>query len=98
MGSNESCPPLLALHQSISTALVAAIGFQPEELPYAPHITLARLNLPVPPDAVERSLEDNKDFLVPPLLLDRFALYSSVALDGVPQYREEAVFPLDLVK
>jgi hypothetical protein len=39
-------------------------------------------------------LEDNKDFLIPPVLLKRFVLYSSVAVDGVPQYREEAAFPL----
>ncbi len=90
----ESSPPLLALHHSIGTALVAAIGFQPEELPYAPHITLARLNSPAPPDVVERYLEDNKGFVVPSVLLDRFAFYSSIAVDDVPQYREEATYPL----
>jgi 2'-5' RNA ligase len=90
----ESSPPLFALHHSIGTALIDAIGFKPEELPYAPHITLARLNSPAPPDAVERYLEDNQGFVVRSVLLDRFVLYSSVAVDGVPQYREEVVFPL----
>ena len=53
----ESSPPLLALHRSIGAVLTDAIGFQPEELPYAPHITLARLNAPAPPHFVERYLE-----------------------------------------
>jgi 2'-5' RNA ligase len=90
----ESSPPLLALHRSIGTALTDAIGFQCEELPYAAHVTLAHLNSLAPPDSVERFLENNKDFLIPPVLPRRFVLYSSVAVDGVPQYREEAAFSL----
>ena len=90
----EGNSSLFALHHSIGAALTAAIGFQPEELPYSPHITLARLNSPAPPDAVERFLGDNKGFLIPPILLKRFVLYSSVAVDGVPKYWEEATFPL----
>jgi len=90
----EGNPCLFALHHSIGAALTAAIGFQPEEHRYSPHITLARLNSPVPPDAVESYLEHNRGFLIPPVLLKRFVLYSSVAVDGVPQYREEAPFPL----
>jgi len=85
---------LFALHHSIGAALTDAIGFHPEELPYSPHITLARMNSPAPPDTVERFLEDNKDFLIPPVLLKHFVLYSSVAVGGVPQYREEAAYPL----
>ena len=85
---------LFALHRSIGATLIDAIGFQPEELPYSPHITLAHVNSPTPPDVVERYLEDNKDFIILPVLLKRFVFYSSVAVDGVPQYREEATFPL----
>jgi len=90
----EGNSSLFALHHSIGAALTDAIGFHPEELPYSPHITLARLSSPAPPDTVERFLEDNMDFLIPPVLLKRFVLYSSIAVDGVPQYREEAAFPL----
>jgi hypothetical protein len=39
-------------------------------------------------------LEGNQGFVIPPVLLKRFVLYSSVAVDGVPQYREEATFSL----
>jgi len=90
----EETSCLFALHHSIGAALTDAIGFQPEEHTYSPHITLAHLNSPAPSDAVERFLEDNKDFLIPPVLLKRFVLYSSVAVAGVPQYQEEATFPL----
>ena len=90
----EGNSALFALHQSIGTALVDPIGFHPEEFPYSPHITLAHLNSPAPPDAVERYLEDNKSFRIPPVLLKRLVLYSSGAVDGVPQYQEEAMFPL----
>lgn len=90
----ESNSSLFALHRSIGAALADAVGFQPEEHPYTPHITLAHLNSPAPPDAVERYLEDNMDFLIPSVLLKTLVLYSSVAVDGIPQYRKEAAFPL----
>ena len=90
----EGNSSLFALHRSIGAALAEAIGYQSEEFPYAPHITLAHLNSPAPPDAVERYLEINKSFVIPSVLLKHFVLYSSVAVDGIPQYREEAVFPL----
>ena len=90
----EGNSSLLALHRSIGAVLTDAIGFQPEELPYSPHITLARLNAPAPPDAVERYLEEKQSFRLPPVLLKRFVLYSSVSVDGIPQYHEEATFPL----
>ena len=90
----ESSPPLLALHDSVGAALAAAIGFRPEDRPYAPHITLARLNSPAPPEVVDRYLEQHRGFQISSVLLKHFALYSSVAVDGVPQYREEVVFSL----
>src|SRR5260370_33178183 len=58
----QSSPSLLALHHSIGTVLTDAIGFQPEERPYSPHVTLARLNSPVPAVAMERYLQESKGF------------------------------------
>jgi hypothetical protein len=43
---------------------------------------------------VERYLENNKGFVVPSVPLEHFVLYCSVAVDGVPQYREVATNPL----
>lgn len=85
---------LTALHRAIGDALAEAVGFRPEERPYSPHITLARLNAPVPPDVIDGYLEASKGFLVPSVVVDRFALYSSEFADNIPKYQEEAVFPL----
>ena len=42
------------------------------------------LHSPAPPDAVERYLEGNMDFLIPSVLLKTLVLYSTVAVDGIP--------------
>lgn len=88
---------LLELHRSIGGALTDAIGFRPEDRPYSPHITLTRLNAPVPPDVIDGYLEAHKGFLVPSVVVDRFSLYSSDFAENTPKYQEEAVFPLALI-
>lgn len=85
---------LTALHHSIGIALTNAIGFRPESRPYSPHVTLARINQPGPPDLIEHYLEEKKGFMIPSVVLDHFALYSSSFADNVPKYQEEAIFPL----
>jgi 2'-5' RNA ligase len=90
----ERSPALFALHHSVGAALADAIGFQLEERPYSPHVTLARLNTPALPGVIEHYLEENRGFQVPSILLKHFALYSSVLINDIPQYREEAVFDL----
>ena len=83
---------LTALHRSIGAILTDAIGFQPEERPFSPHVTLARLNGPIALDAIERYLENCTTFQIPSVSLGHFVLYSSVGASDAPQYREEAVF------
>ena len=90
----EANAALVALHRSIGTALADAIGFRPEERRYSPHITLARLNAPVPPQVIDGYLETIKGFEIPSVPIDRFVLYSSNYAENVPHYREETVFPL----
>jgi RNA 2',3'-cyclic 3'-phosphodiesterase len=88
----HSC--LFALHYSIGTVLADAIGFRPEERPYSPHITLARLDEPAPPEAIDRYLEENRGFVIPAVQIDRFILYSSRLVENIPKYQEEAAFSL----
>jgi 2'-5' RNA ligase len=90
----EGGPDLLALHHAVGTALTNTIGFQVEERPYSPHITLARLNGFIPLDFIEDYLSENQGFHVPSIRIMHFALYSSRFVDGIPQYQEEAVFDL----
>ena len=90
----EANAELLDLHRSIGTALADAIGFHPEERAYSPHITLARMNGPVPPDVIDRYLEGSRGLVIPSVPIDCFVLYSSNFGDNMPHYREEAVFPL----
>lgn len=88
----ESSPSLLALHHATGIALSEAICFQLEQRPYSPHITLARLNGDVTSSFIEHYLEKTKGFQVQSVLLNKLALYSSVFVNGIPHYREEAVF------
>ena len=90
----EANSALTVLHRSIASVLAEAIGFQPEQRPYTPHVTLARLDAPAPPDALDRYMEENNDFVVPSVPLDQFALYSSDFAGNVPKYQQVAVFPL----
>jgi 2'-5' RNA ligase len=90
----EGSPALFALHHSVGTALTDAIGFQLEERPYSPHVTLARLNAPAAPGVIEHYLEENQCLQVQSIRLKHFALYSSVLVNDIPQYSEEAVFDL----
>ena len=85
---------LTALHRSIGKVLAAAIGFQPEDRPYSPHITLARIDAPSIPEVIDGYLEENRGFVVPSVRIDRFVLYSSDFADNVPKYQEVAVFLL----
>ena len=94
----EANAGLTELHRAIGVVLTDAIGFRPEERPYSPHITLARVDDPAPPQVIDRYLDENKGFAVPSVRIDRFILYSSRFVDNVPKYEEEAAFPLDLVK
>ncbi len=90
----EANAGLTELHRAIGVVLTDAIGFRPEERPYTPHITLARLDDPAFPGAVERYLEDNRGFVVPSVRIDRLILFSSRFVDNVPKYQEEAAFSL----
>jgi RNA 2',3'-cyclic 3'-phosphodiesterase len=90
----EANAALLELHHAIGVALAGAIGFRPEDRPYTAHVSLTRLNAAIPLDVIDRFLEANQGFGIPSVAIDRFVLYSSSFVDGVPQYRAEGVFPL----
>lgn len=86
---------LTDFHRAIGAVVTDAIGFRPEDRPYSPHVTLARLDEPVPPEVIDRYLDENQGFAIPRVPIDRFVLYSSRFDGKIPKYQEEAVFPLD---
>lgn len=83
---------LLSLYAVIGNAL-GAVGFPIETRPYAPHITLARCGYKVPDRVVDKFLSQNHDFVLPPIPIEGFTLYSSRNVDDAPVYYRERWFP-----
>lgn len=68
--------PLAVLQRKITTRLFA-LGFEPENRKFSPHITLARLQY-TPPSRVGRYLEEHGLFSSAEFSVRQFLLYSSV--------------------
>ena len=84
--------PLMQLQHDVETALVAA-GLPPEERPFSPHITLARLRDHREGD-VAPFLARNAFFASGPFTVDAFHLYSSALTAKGAIHRREASYPL----
>jgi 2'-5' RNA ligase len=83
-------PALLTLQASVERAL-SAVGFEPEDRPFSPHITLARLK---GEGSVEGFIEKHSGFRAETFTVSEFVLMSSVLTPHGPNYRREAQFPL----
>jgi RNA 2',3'-cyclic 3'-phosphodiesterase len=88
----EESQPLLSLQRRIEEAVVAA-GVVPEERPFSPHLTLARLKEPSRGD-VERFLRQNESFAAPPFAVREFHLYSSRLSPKGAIHTRERTYPL----
>ena len=82
-------PELTALHSAIASSLSAAIDFKPEDRPYRPHITVARLGS-LAADTAVRFATKNADFHFAPFPVTEFALYASSFAGDVPRYQIRA--------
>jgi 2'-5' RNA ligase len=87
------CPELLALHQAVADAL-AVTGYQPEQRPFAPHITLARCESRVPQRIIEDFLTRNAGFMAEAVPVDAVTLFSSQMLPTGVKYHRERIYPL----
>lgn len=83
--------PLMQLQHEVETAVVAA-GLPPDERPFSPHITLARLRDHREGD-VAPFLTQNASFANGPFMVDAFHLYSSVLTAKGAIHRREASYP-----
>jgi 2'-5' RNA ligase len=86
-------PALAQLHQKITTALVE-IGFEPEDRPFSPHMTLARLKTREPLPEVDAFLNRHRAFRVVAISIHEFVLFSSVLSPQGARYEREAIFAL----
>ncbi|MGQ9907974.1 MAG: RNA 2',3'-cyclic phosphodiesterase [Candidatus Flexifilum sp.] len=89
-----SAPPaLLTLQAAVERAVVAA-GFPPEDRPFSPHLTLARLKQPDCGAAVEAFIRQHADFRTDPLPIDAFHLIASTLTPSGAQYCTLRSYPL----
>jgi len=72
-------PDLTALHSAIASTLSAAIDHQPENRPYRPHITVARLGL-LPADTAVQFVTKNAAFHFAPFPVTEFAQSRDIGL------------------
>ncbi len=87
-------PALLALHAAVEQALAQA-DFPPEDRPFSPHITLARLKGDQTAPQIERFLDRQCGFHSDPFTVSAFYLISSVLTPEGPNYRHEGTFRLN---
>jgi 2'-5' RNA ligase len=87
-------PELIALHRELGERLRNAIGFQPEERPYAPHITLARCSPSPSREALDRWYKQHQALQVGPLAASAVTLYFSQLNEQPVRYIPMATFPL----
>jgi RNA 2',3'-cyclic 3'-phosphodiesterase len=88
----ENVPELLVLQQRVETALVR-LAIAPEERPFSPHITLARLK-GTPPSLLASYEGQHRSFAATPFTVTEFHLYSSTLSSSGAIHRREGTYPL----
>ena len=89
----EAPPELPALAGDIDRAL-QAIGVAPEQRPYTPHLTLARIKEPVPLQKLRQAIADFDSLDFGAFQADRFFLYQSRMQSAGSLYTKLSEFPL----
>ena len=87
-------PELQALHCAIGVLLTEAIGFQPEQRSWTPHVTLARIRNRAGVAHMKSFLSDECEIEPVTTELNRVVLFSSDLSQGGPVYREVAAATL----
>ncbi len=89
-------PALQALHQQV-TATLSELDFAPEDRPFSPHVTLARLKTRDPLPEVDVFLSAHETFRVPRVPITEFVLFSSELSPQGAHYQREAVYALQAI-
>lgn len=85
VGLEESTGGLSALHKRLEAAL-APLGYEPEDRPFRPHLTLARIKVPARAGRVAQALEAHHDKDFGKITVDRIVLYQSTLKPTGPAY------------
>lgn len=91
----EAPDELLTLQEDVARAAVEALGFEPEERPYHPHVTLARCPSPWRRDAVEKFTNAFTGAVGQPFVAFHGTLFESRLSPKGARYRAVEVFPME---
>ncbi len=87
-------PPELAGLAAETDRALARLGIPPENRPYSPHLTLARVKAPVPLDALRAAIAALPSTEFGEFTVDRFWLYHSRLSPSGSVYTKLSDFPL----
>jgi 2'-5' RNA ligase len=90
----EAPEELAALQADAAAAATASIGFEPEDRPYHPHVTLARCEPFWPRDAAEKFTAAFPGAVGQPWMADHGVLFESKLSPRGARYRVVAALPL----
>jgi 2'-5' RNA ligase len=91
----EAPEELAAVQADAVAAAVEAVGFEPEERPFRPHVTLARCDPNWPRDAIEKFTAAFPGEIGPPFTVDRGVLMESKLSPKGARYSVVEGFPLE---
>lgn len=91
----EAPEELMTLQADVTRAAVEALGFEPEERPYHPHVTLARCPSPWRRDAVEKFTNAFTGPIGQPFVADHGILLESRLSPKGARYQPVEVFPVE---
>lgn len=90
----EAPDELETLQADITRAAVESLGFEPEDRPYHPHVTLARCPDPWRREAIDKFKTALTGNIGPPFVADRGILFESKLSPKGARYRAVETFPM----
>jgi len=93
VGVGETPPPMMLLQQEVER-LARSLGFEPEERPFSPHLTLARFKVPRPCSDCEKVAVEYQDQGFGCSPADSVTLYRSILKPAGAQYEALSRFVL----
>ena len=86
---------LETLQADVTRAAVEALGFEPEDRPYHPHVTLARCPDPWRREAIDKLKTALTGNIGPPFVADHGVLFESKLSPKGARYRAVETFPME---